>query len=167
MSICARRWTFESRNFLPVGLLNIRISAGGELAAAESRGFKDDEPSPGDSSTSAQQPAQAGAPSEKGHEEQQPLLPHSSRHEDGAEAADAGEEAGGNGSSEQALREEQAKADAEGGGEGGSAGRAAAEPLSWATRIAQKLYIQVSAAAAAMQGSASAAASCCMTRCWK
>ena len=34
--------------------------------------------------------------------------------------------------------------DAEG-GEGGGAGRAAAEPLSWGTRLAQKLFIQVSA----------------------
>ena len=113
------------------------------MAAAESRGLKDDSSGPGDSTASAQQPAQAGASSEKGQEEQQPLLPHSSsRHEGGAEAADAGEGAAGNGSAELALQEEQAKADAEG-GEGGTAGRAAAEPLSWGTRLAQKLYIQV------------------------
>ena len=42
------------------------------------------------------------------------------------------------------CRRSRARVDAEG-GEGGGAGRAAAEPLSWSTRFAQKLFIQVSA----------------------
>ena len=74
---------------------------------------------------------------------QQPLLSHGSRHGGTAEAAEK-EGKAGSGGAEQALQEEQARVDAEG-GEGGGAGRAAAEPLSWATRIAQKLFIQVSA----------------------
>ena len=122
-----------------VGLLNIHITAGGELAAAESRGLKDNGSGLGDSSVSAQQPA---AGPDTASEVHQHLLSHGSRHGGTAEAADKEGEAG-TGGAEQALQEEQARVDAEG-GEGGGAGRAAAEPLSWGTRIAQKLFIQVS-----------------------
>ena len=120
------------------GLLNIDITAGGELAAAESRGLKANDSGLGDSSVSVQQPAQDRGSSERAagpdtaHEVQQPLLSQGSRHGGTAEAADKEGEAG-SGGAEQALEEEQARVDAEG-GEGGGAGRAAAEPLSWATR---------------------------------
>ena len=98
---------------------------------------------------SAQQPAQDRGTSERAagpdtaSEVQQPLLSQGSRHGGTAEAADKEGEAG-DGGAEQALQEEQARVDAEG-GEGGGTGRAAAEPLSWGTRIAQRLFTQVSA----------------------
>ena len=98
---------------------------------------------------SAQQPAEERGSAERAagpdtaSEVHQPLLSHGSRHGGTAEAAEKEGEAG-SGGAEQALQEEQARVDAEG-GEGGGAGRAAAEPLSWSTRFAQKLFIQVSA----------------------
>lgn len=119
------------------------------MAAAESRGLKDNGSGLGDSSAAAQQPAQERGSTERGagpdiaSQVQQPLLSHGSRHGGTAEAAEK-EGKAGSGGAEQALQEEQARVDAEA-GEGGGAGRAAAEPLSWGTRIAQKLFIQVSA----------------------
>lgn len=91
----------------------------------------------------AQEP-QGEAPKEGGlqelHEEQ-PLLPHNDK--DGSREPEEAEQAVmGNGTSEQALQQESDKAD-KGEKDAGGAGRAAAEPLSWGTRIAQKLFIQV------------------------
>ena len=91
----------------------------------------------------AEGPAHApgGGPPEAA-QEAQPLLSHASVDSFSA-AAGAGQQApAGNGGPEQALQQESAKGDA-GDIDAGAAGRAAAEPLSWSTRIASKLFIQV------------------------
>lgn len=87
---------------------------------------------------------QGEAPTEGGPQElpeEQPLLPHSDKN-GSREPGEAEQAVMGNGTSEQALQQESDKAD-KGEKDAGGAGRAAAEPLSWGTRIAQKLFIQV------------------------
>ena len=121
------------------------LAAGGEMAAAISSDKLSKQPGAKEEETSqpAQEP-QREAPKEGGlqelHEEQ-PLLPHNDK--DGRREPEEAEQAVmGNGTSEQALQQESDKAD-KGEKDAGGAGRAAAEPLSWGTRIAQKLFIQV------------------------
>ncbi len=119
------------------------IIAGGEIAAARSGKLsspaqsKDESASPPleESSTSHPGPPEAA-------QEVQPLLSQESIDNFSAKAAAEQQPPAGEGGPEEALQQESAKGDA-GDLDAGSAGRAAAEPLSWSTRIASKLFIQV------------------------
>lgn len=83
----------------------------------------------------------AGGPPEAA-QEAQPLLSHASIDSFSATAAAEQQAPGGDCGPEQALQQESAKGDA-GDLDAGAASRAIAEPLSWSTRIASKLFIQV------------------------
>ena len=85
-------------------------------------------------------PAQAGPP--EAAQEVQPLLSHASIDNFSATAGAEQPAVAGSSGPEQALQQESAKGDA-GDLDAGTAGRAMAEPLSWSTRIASKLFIKV------------------------
>ena len=111
------------------------------MNAAMSRNLGEQSPSKGGSSSQlAKEPSPIPAGASEVAQEKQPLLPHDSKDDSTVKAA-AEQQAGKE--SEQALQEHSASADA-GDKDAGSAARAAAEPLSWGTRIAQKLFIKVS-----------------------
>ena len=97
---------------------------------------------------SASQPMEGTSASHPGPpeaaQEVQPLLSQQSIDNFSAKAAAEQQAPAGEGGPEEALQEESAKGDA-GDLDAGSASRAAAEPLSWGTRIASKLFIQVGA----------------------
>ncbi len=115
------------------------------MAAAISTGKLREQP--GRKEEEDPQPAQeqqGEGPKERGPQDlpaEQPLLPHSDQGLSG-EPEQAEQAATVNETSEQAPQRESAKADGTEKDTGG-AGLAAAEPLSWGTRIAQKLFVQV------------------------
>ena len=119
------------------------------MAAARSSKLSEPSHSRDDSASEAAvgaAPKQAGPP--EAAQEVQPLLSHASIDNFSATAGaaqPAGAElpaAAGSGGAEQGLQQESAKGDA-GDVDAGTAGRAMAEPLSWSTRIASKLFIKV------------------------
>jgi len=110
------------------------------MNAAMSRNLGEQSPSKGGSSSQlAKEPSSLQAGASEVAQDKQPLLSNDSKDDSNIKVAAEQQAAK---ESEQALQEHSASADA-GDKDAGSAARAAAEPLSWGTRIAQKLFIKV------------------------
>jgi len=108
------------------------------MNAAMSRSLGEQSPSKGGSSSQlTKEPSSFRGASEVA-QDKQPLLSNGSKDDSNIKVAAEQQAAK---ESEQALQEHSASADA-GDKDAGSAARAAAEPLSWGTRIAQKLFIK-------------------------
>lgn len=79
---------------------------------------------------------------ESASQKEHAMMSEDAKKQDALNQAVADDKIASDGGAEQALQEENDKQD-QGSANAGSLGRAAAEPLSWGTRLAQKLYIQV------------------------